>query len=270
MSVSNAGEKQPLVSVIMSFHDGRDTLSDAIASILLQTYQNWELILINDGSSDGAERVLRDFSDQRIRVYDDGKNRGLPARLNQGVKLARGQYIARMDVDDIAFPERFARQVAYLQEHTEVDLLASSVLMIDNQQNAIGIMSAGRSHRNIARQPWHGFPMPHPTWMGRAEWFRKHPYDELAKKGQDQVLLYRNHSNSRYDGLPDVLLAYRYDCLSLRKTFWGRYYYLKEVAANGGVYYLCRGMLAHVLAASRDIVSILLGLDSKVIKKASR
>lgn len=254
----------------MSFRNGRETLSRALSSVLWQTYDNWELILINDGSKDGAEQLVRNFQDERIHFYDDGASRGLPARLNQGINQACGQYIARMDADDIAFPERFARQVEYLQTHPEVDLLASAVLLIDGEDNAIGIMPVGQSHQEISCRPWHGFAMPHPTWMGRVDWFRSHPYDERAQKGQDQALLYRSHSTSRFAGLPDALLGYRYECLSVRKTLLGRYYYLSTVVAFGGISQLFRGLLTHSLAAIRDLISIFLGLDNQVIKTRVR
>jgi len=250
----------------MSFKNGRDTLLLAINSILWQSYQNWELILINDGSTDGSEDLIQDLTEQRIRYYADQRNRGLAARLNQGVHLARGEYIARMDADDIAFPERLARQVAYLESHREVDLLASSVLMVDGNNNPIGIMRAGDNHQQITRRPWHGFPMPHPTWMGRSEWFRTHPYDEAAKKGQDQALLYQSYRQCRFAGLHEVLLGYRYERLSLRKTLLGRYHYLKTVAADRNFDLFCRGLLSHISAATRDIVFMLIGLDNRVIK----
>ena len=121
----------PLVSVVMSFHNAQATLLHSIRSVIWQTYQNWELILLDDGSTDASVEVSETVNDPRIRLYGGGACRGLSARLNQGVLLTKGQYIARMDADDIAFPERFAKQVAYLQTHAEIDLLASSVLLMN-------------------------------------------------------------------------------------------------------------------------------------------
>lgn len=256
----------PLVSVVMSFHNGQCTLPGALRSLLWQTYENWELILLNDGSNDGSEQTILAFNDPRIRVFGSSTCLGLPARLNEGVALARGLYIARMDADDIAFPERLARQVEFLQNHPEVDLLATSALMIDEQDNSIGILSVESSHEVICRRPWHGFPMPHPTWMGRADWFRKHPYNETARKAQDQALLYSAHRTSCFAALPDVLLGYRYSNLSVRKTLSGRYHYLHQVLASGSAKHFLAGMTGHFIAALRDLVSMALQMDTRVIK----
>lgn len=258
---------QPLVSVVLSFRNGRNTLPYALNSILWQTHRNWELILINDGSTDGAELLARTFQDSRIRFYSHSTSQGLPACLNQGVSLARGIYIARMDADDIAFPERFARQVDYLQNHPDVHLVATAALLIDNHNQAIGVLAAAQTHEEISCRPWHGFSMPHPTWMGRSEWFRRYPYDEHALKGQDQALLFRTYLSSRFAGLPEALLGYRYEGLSLRKTILGRFHYLHGVASYGAFGLLLKGIFGHVLAAIRDIAAILFGLEAQVIKK---
>ncbi|MGH8559848.1 MAG: glycosyltransferase family 2 protein [Methylococcales bacterium] len=256
----------PLVSVVMSFHNARDTLASAVKSILWQSYTHWELILLNDGSTDESGEIAKIFDDSRIHFMSDSVCRGLPARLNQGVSLARGEYIARMDADDIAFPDRFARQVAYLQDHPDVDLLATAALLITKNNKPMGILKTEMSHEVLCRKSWQGFPMPHPTWMGRADWFQANPYDERARKCEDQALLYRSYRTSRFAGLPDVLLGYRYEGLSVRKTLLGRYHYLRVVAVYGDAIQMLRGLLGHVLAATRDLGGILLGLEAQVIK----
>jgi glycosyltransferase involved in cell wall biosynthesis len=264
--VTETIKESPVVSVIMSFHNARDTLARAIRSLLWQTYPHWELILLDDGSNDGSAEVSSAIEDPRIRLFGDTVCRGLPTRLNQGIALAQGQYIARMDADDVAFPERFAKQVAYLQNHPEVDLLATSALLVNERDQALGLLSAELSHVEICRRPWHGFPMPHPTWMGRAEWFQQNPYDELARKAQDQSLLYRTHKTSRFASLPDVLLGYCYSGLSLRKTIAGRYHYMRAVAKGGAKTHLLVGSFEHAMAGMRDLASMALRMESRVIK----
>lgn len=254
----------------MSFHNARDTLERSVRSLLWQSYPYWELILLDDGSSDDSAQILRSFEDPRIRLCSDLVCRGLPVRLNQGIALARGEYIARMDADDIAFPERFARQVAYLQNHPEVDLLATAALLVDADDQPIGVLAAGQSHEAICRRPWHGFPMPHPTWMGRTDWFRQNPYDELARKAQDQSLLYSTYRTSRFAGLPDVFLGYRYAGLSVRKTLAGRYHYLRTVAAGGDRGHSLAGSIGHGIAAARDLAGMALGMESRVIKNRAQ
>ncbi|MGH8476269.1 MAG: glycosyltransferase family 2 protein [Methylococcales bacterium] len=259
-----------LVSVVMSFHNARDTLANAVESMLWQSHSNWELLLLDDGSTDGSREMAILFDDSRIRLISDTVCHGLPVRLNQGISLARGEYIARMDADDIAFPDRFARQVAFLQDNPDVDLLATAALLITKNNQPIGILQTEMSHELICRKSWQSFPMPHPTWMGRADWFRANPYDERANKVEDQALLYRSHRTAIFAGLPDVLLAYRYDNLSVRKTLLGRYHYLRTLAAYGESMHLFRGLTGHVLAAARDLAAILFGFESQVIKSRVR
>lgn len=256
----------PLVSVVMSFHNARQSLSRALRSLLWQTYPHWELILLDDGSNDGVDRVLKQFTDERIRLYRDSVCRGLPVRLNQGVSFAQGQYIARLDADDVAFPERFARQIEYLEAHPEVDLLATAALLVDGQDRPMGVLSAGMTHEAICRRPWQGFSMPHPTWMGRIEWFRRHPYDERARKAQDHSLLYKTYQNSHFAGLGEVLLGYRYAGLSVRKTLVGRYHYLRAVMAGANRAQMIACLAVHTVAALRDLGCMAMGFESRVIK----
>lgn len=119
---------QPVVSVILPVYDGEKYLSDAVASILNQDFSDFELIAIDDGSRDGTLAILRQWQvrDPRIRIISR-KNRGLVATLNEAISLAKGRYIARMDADDISFPDRLRRQVEYLECNTDVVLLGVSV-----------------------------------------------------------------------------------------------------------------------------------------------
>lgn len=266
----NQGTSAPLVSIILSFHNAGETLGQSLQSLLLQTYSRWELILIDDGSSDGSVAVASVFTDPRIRLVRDGKRCGLPGRLNQGVGLSRGLYIARMDADDIAFPERLERQVAFLQAHPEVDLVAAASLMLDNDNRPLGVLGATRDHDSICSRPWHGFPMSHPTWMGRAQWFREHPYDVTAQKAQDQVLLYSCYRRSRFSCMPDVLLGYRYPGLSAAKTVASRYHFLKALLLSGHAGHALRGLATHMPAAIRDLTGIALKMELEIIKSRVR
>lgn len=260
----------PLVSVVMSVHSGRDMLLRAVRSILWQTYPRWELILMDDGSSDGTAEVARALQDPRIRVFRDGVCRGLAVRLNQGIEQARGAYVARMDADDVAFPERFARQVEFLEAHPDVDLLATSALLVDADDRIVGMLAAGIAHDDICRDPWRGFPMPHPTWMGRAHWFRRNPYDSAARKGQDQALLFRTFRHSRFAGLPDALLGYRYARLSMRKSLVGRFHFVRSVWTHGRASDAFRAGGTHAAAATRDLLALATGAGERVIRRRVR
>jgi glycosyltransferase involved in cell wall biosynthesis len=109
-------QEQPTVSIIMPVYNAGVYLTTAVESILHQTYSNFELLIINDGSTDDSETVVRSFTDPRIRSFHQN-NIGLTATLNNAIQLCRGKYIARMDQDDISEPHRIERQVHFLEEN---------------------------------------------------------------------------------------------------------------------------------------------------------
>lgn len=199
-----------LVSIAMPVFNGGRDLRLAVQSIVDQTFENWELLIIDDGSSDNAVATLPHRTDPRVRVIADGTNLGLAARLNEAVRLARGEFVARMDHDDVAHPDRLARQVAFLQDNPKVDLLASRCLTMSDQEMVIGELPSATSHAEICRRPWRGFYLPHPSWMGRIDWLRAHPYAvPAAFRCEDQELLLNAYASSTFHSLPEPLLAYR-------------------------------------------------------------
>lgn len=257
----------PRISVVLSFRDAGSGLDDAVASLQWQTEEDWELIAIDDGSRDAGAELPRLLADPRIRLIRHAHSAGLATRLNEGVRLARGRYIARMDADDIALPQRLRVQADYLDAHPDVDLLAASVLMIDDAGAPIGVALSPTEHDRLVHRAALHFPMPHPTWMGRAAWFRAHPYDEKAIKAQDQHLLYRTFRSSRFAAIGQPLLAYRYAQLSVRKTLLGRYHFLRAVWAHGSPVDACVSTLLHAAAAVRDLLAMGFRRDRDVIRR---
>lgn len=182
----------------------------AVLSIVRQTFTDWELLIIDDGSTDNALQDIADIDDARIRIFRDGGNRGLAARLNEAADMARGRYLARMDQDDVSYPGRFARQIAALQNNPELDLVATRAIVIDENDQATGLFPYAISHEEICARPWRGFYLTHPTWMGRIEWFRKHRYTVPGPYFcEDQELLLRSYRDSRLGTLDEILFAYR-------------------------------------------------------------
>ncbi len=200
----------PLVTVAMPIYNAGKYLRFAVLSIVNQTFTNWELLIIDDGSTDNALQDIADIKDVRIRIFRDGMNRGLSARLNESADMARGLYFARMDGDDISYPERFARQITTLQNDPELDLVATRALMIDDNNQATGLFPFAISHDEICAKPWRGFYLPHPTWMGKTAWFRKYRYTVPSPFCcEDQELLLRSYRDSQLGTLDEILFAYR-------------------------------------------------------------
>ena len=173
-------DRPPVVSVIMSMRNSASTVGAAVRSVLLQTLRDWELIVIDDGSSDQSGAIVEGFRDGRIRLIRESRSAGLAARLNQAVALSKGEFIARMDADDICFPERLSRQVARLREDSQLDLVGCGAVVFTSERQTVGEMPVGLDHQDIVARPFVGFPFPHPTWCGRANWFRNNPYDSEA------------------------------------------------------------------------------------------
>ncbi|MCF7821487.1 MAG: glycosyltransferase [Mariprofundaceae bacterium] len=221
----------PLVTIALPVYNGAATLKPAVHSILKQSFKNWELIILDDASTDNSLEVIRSFDDPRIRLVEGEANAGLSARLNMAVDLASGRYFARMDQDDVSYPDRIKKQLDYLQTHPEVDLLATSYAVFNDNLEWLGKLSLLQHHHEICRKPWNGFYMPHPTWMGRTEWFKSHRYESYADGAEDQNLLLRSYANSRFACLNEVLLAYRQNERPLKKLLRARSRYVRAAFA---------------------------------------
>jgi glycosyltransferase involved in cell wall biosynthesis len=213
----------PLVSVLLPVRNGAGTLAAALASLRHQTFTDFEVLVLDDGSDDGSPALARALGDPRIQVHEDGQRLGLAARLNQGVRLARGDLIARMDADDVSLPRRLELQLAFLGAHPEVDLVGCRAAVFRGRGEVLGLLPFVASHEALCARPWHTIPLPHPTWMGRRAWFQRHPYRiPEVKRAEDQELLVRASATSRYACLPDVLLAYRLGPPDLGKSLVAR------------------------------------------------
>ncbi len=258
----------------MPVYNCETTIAACIQSILNQTLCNWELIIIDDGSRDKTSAAAAHFCDHRIRVVDGWVNLGLSQRLNQAIQMSTGKYFARMDGDDIAYPERLAKQVSFLEQHPEVDLLATSVSVFKDDASLIGLRPAPVSHGTICAHPWAGFPMVHPTWMGRIEWFRANPYRPEAIRMEDQDLLLRTYATSTFACLDEVLLAYRENSLSLKRNLIARRNLVRafwEGASSPGKYWMAaRGTLAQLTRALLDTAALSTGLDYKLLRHRAR
>lgn len=201
---------RPLVTVAMPVYNAGKYLRLAVLSIVKQTFADWEMLIIDDGSTDDAFDSISDIHDKRILILKDGANKGLAARLNEAIDLARGQYFARMDQDDVSFPERLERQVKALRSEAELDLVAVRAVTISGENELSGLLACSKSKEEISTKPWRGFTLAHPTWMGKIAWFRENRY---ANPGpyfcEDQELLLRTYDKSRFLIIMEPLFAYR-------------------------------------------------------------
>lgn len=125
---------EALVTVFVPVYNAEKYIGPCIDSVLAQTYENWELLLIDDGSCDASEEKIRAYKDRRIRFYQNDRNRGIPYTRNRGLELARGKYIAFLDADDVSYPRRLERSVSFLRNHPEYRVMGGGVdYLIDGE-----------------------------------------------------------------------------------------------------------------------------------------
>jgi uncharacterized protein (DUF362 family)/glycosyltransferase involved in cell wall biosynthesis len=207
----------PRVTVGLSFHNSAGTLAYAIESVFAQRFDDFELILLNDGSTDRSREIAeRYLSDPRARLIDDGRNLGLAPRLNEIAGMATGRYLARMDADDIMHPCRLGRQFEHLEEAPQVDLLGTGVYLIDAQYRIVG-----RRITPTIRlcEKFSYLQLFHPTVMGRTDWFRRNPYSSNFLRCEDAELWIRAGGGSNIAHLDEPLLYYnRHIGFELEKT----------------------------------------------------
>lgn len=205
--------KTPLVSVVMAtYNDGAEYIKCAIESILKQTYENVELLVVDDSTDEATIKAIDAFSsDGRVHIIRSDKKNGFVPSLNIGLRAAKGEFVARMDGDDIAKTDRFEKQVKFLQAHENVDVIGGNINIINESNEVI-------SYRNYPERGIKFFiysvlrsPLAHPTVMFRRrvvdEGFF---YDENLKKSEDLDLWLRL-LNASYviQNIPETLLDYR-------------------------------------------------------------
>lgn len=198
----------PQVSIGLTFYNDASTLVDALRSVFAQTYQDWELILADDTSSDGSLEIARSIDDPRVRVVSDGMYGGFVYRLNQMTKLAKGKYYARMDADDLMHPQRLEKQIAYLEANQSIDLVDTAMYSMDRQCRATGI----RGLKAIDLQPIKILKrslLSHATVLGQTEWFRKNLYNPKYIRAEDYELWCRTFQTSRFSRIEEPLYFVR-------------------------------------------------------------
>ena len=202
----------PDLSVIMSVNNGAAYLYPCIQSILHQSFENFEFLIVDDGSNDNSADIVKTLanSDSRIKLVAR-ENRGLVASLNELIDLARTPVLARMDADDIAMPDRFAKQMAYLVGHPGVGIIGSNTHDLDEDGHIIGTTENYPLHPNEVRKMLKcGVPVCHPAVMMRTDIIRKTGgYRAAFRHAEDYDLWLRASLQTDIANLPERLLLYR-------------------------------------------------------------
>lgn len=198
---------EPLISVVMSVYNDRNFLQDALDSILAQSEGNFEFIIVDDASTDGTAEMIKSYKDQRIRLYVNSENMGLTKNLNKGLKLAKGRYIARMDGDDISYPDRFRKQLEYLEKHRDIMLVSCWTRFIGESHLIVDMKETPEQLRAMMLlRP----VLMHPGFMMRRELLEKgFLYDESFRTTQDYDFQVRVSEKYPVGLVNEILLDYR-------------------------------------------------------------
>jgi glycosyltransferase involved in cell wall biosynthesis len=205
----------PAISVVMSVYNGEKYAPEAVESILAQTFRDFELIVIDDGSTDGTKALLEGFAqrDTRVRLISR-PNKGLTKTLNEGLGVARGEFVARMDADDVSLPTRFEKQIEFLRANPDCVCVGARVLRVDPYGSPLSESDHKLTHEEIDAQLIEqglGWAITHPVAMMRRDAVQQvGGYREQFKTSQDLDLWLRLAEVGRLANLPEILLKYRY------------------------------------------------------------
>jgi cellulose synthase/poly-beta-1,6-N-acetylglucosamine synthase-like glycosyltransferase len=204
-------QSEPLISVILPAYNCQDYIREAIESILRQTFDNFELILIDDGSTDDTPLILMQFTDARIQLITQ-QNQGLAATLNHGIGLARGMYIARQDQDDLSLPERFMKQVAFLDAHPACAMVGTRAEIWEGRKITRRVHSHPTDNYRLKFELLFNNPFVHSSVMLRKEALQRvggYCTDPRRQPPEDYELWSRIARFNEVANLPEVLQIYR-------------------------------------------------------------
>ena len=196
--------KSPLVSVLMSVYNGQDFIAKAIDSILCQTFTDFEFLIINDGSTDLTDSIVKSYQDPRI-YYLKKNNTGLTSSLNYGIKLSKGKFIARMDSDDFSYPKRLELQVQVIRQNPKIGLVASRARLFDNGHESI---TPFYTEEQIMQMIKFQNPIVHSSVMISKELFKSVGlYNEIYQTTQDYDAWIRLSEISKLIILDQILVG---------------------------------------------------------------
>lgn len=209
-----------LVSIIMSVYNDEKYLNEALDSIFAQTIQNFELIIIDDCSTDDTVKIIESYHDKRIRLMVNDKNEGLTKNLNKALKYVRGKYIARMDGDDRSRPQRFEKQIEFLEENPDLMLISCRTHMFGEEDLISDIQGTPKQLQTMMLiRP----VLAHPGFMMRRELIEVHgfQYDETYRSAQDYNFAVRVAREFSIGITKEILLDYRVHKKQVSSKFSG-------------------------------------------------
>lgn len=225
------------ISVVMPVYNEEKYVQEAIQSILNQTEQNFELIIIDDGSDDRTASILASYTEKNIKMIRHNTPKGIVKSLNEGIQMAQGRYIARMDGDDIAVPDRFEIQLGFMKNHPDIKITGSFLEIMDETGKKLYdeyFLQTPEELRNFSTRM--RSELAHPTVFADAEVLRSHPYLESYHRAEDYELFSRLCHVYDCAVIPEVLLRYRRHSASVSANRAEQKKTAREIAARNAQY----------------------------------
>lgn len=229
---------KPTISILLPVYNAMPYLPLAVASIYSQTMTDWELMAVDDKSTDGSGEYLDNLKDRRVRVFHSNTNRGACAALNHAILESKGQWLARMDADDMCLPERLERQLAILSTE-EIDLLGTGSYVTDRDLRMCNVNRPPEQHVDIIRRASLDIPLMFGTVSGKSEWWRRWMMDErIGLAGYEFNLYFRSYRQSQFANIREPLYIYRFfgHTRSWRKMSLSTYYKCNTLIRHGFVW----------------------------------
>lgn len=200
--------KNPKITVLMPVYNGEEYLREAMDSILSQTFSDFEFLIIDGGSTDKSMNIIKSYSDSRINLVSHRDKKELIATLNEGIRLSKGEYIARMDADDISMPQRLEKQIDFMDSHSDVAVCGTWAKSIDKNGVVLSLMKAPCGIL-LKYNYWKPSPLIHPSVMIRTIFVKNLLFNEDAINAEDYDLWLRMIKKYRICNIKNFLLLYR-------------------------------------------------------------
>jgi glycosyltransferase involved in cell wall biosynthesis len=238
---------KPKITVLMAVYNGEQYLKEAVESILGQNYQDFEFLIINDGSTDRTSEIIRSYDDPRIHMVENVKNRGLIESLNLGFDLAESEFIARMDADDISLPDRLGKQLNFMKKHPEIGVCGGWIEYFMGKEL---LMNFPATDEEIKKAMVNYNPIAHPTVLMRSELLKQNSiyFDPEYQHVEDYELWVRLASMTKFANIPEVLLKYR-----IHSDQIGRVYSKEQEIVLGKIRAKAKKCLAFDLQTTSDL-----------------
>lgn len=248
MNVDVSESEEPVVSIVMAAYNEADHIRAAIDSVINQTFTDWELIIVDDGSTDKTQLICDAYAkrDPRIRTLANQQNHGLPRSLNLGIEHARGNLIARADADDINLPSRLAVQFVFMQGHPDIDVLGTGAYVLDKSGRRVAMINLPSTHEQLSQLSFRKTMFFHPSVMIRRRFFDQVGlYDPSYLRAQDKELWLRGlGAGCRYANIGEPLIQYQTD--GYVRSWRSLFYRTSSLLRIAQVYRIKHGVLSAI------------------------